>query len=1186
MSNTYSVSNVNVGTTANDGQGDPLRTAFVKINQNFANVYAYANLAYYNGQGGGGTNVIYYNNNFTNVTYYNNTTANLSGYVNLSDLNNALANVSAVDLTRLNNALANVNIQLGILSNVMANVKPVSLSDLNNALANVSNTTSLGYLGNVISSIAANANAIAKVTLVSNLSANGTANGQQVYNTTDGGLYIWRGNAWISPQAAFTPTASSLATIEIWNSTPLPTSNLFDGRTVLYNADSNLYIYKSNIWTNYNFFIQGSGTPVVSAGSITATMLAASAVTAGKIAAGAIGAAEIAANAITSNLLAANSVIAGKVAAGVISATEIAAGAITASKIGADAIYAGAIQANAITAGKIATNAIYADNIAANQITTAKIAANAITATEIAASSIYAYQLTASSVTAASIATNAVYAGAIQSNAITADKIAANAITAVKVAANSIYGNSIMAGTITGDRVAANSITAAQIDSRGLVIRNASGDIIVSAGYISGNIPVAITGGGTTTLANIASASNITAKWLMLNNDFPGFGVANGAAVNTSNITLTANLQGMTGTATFSVIGGSATLTNTSDSNAKKLLFTNMNTDSVTIKAEYSDSGTIYSDIVSLYKVYNGNTTPLMYLTDENRTLAADQSGTVSSFTGVSTTAAVYLGLVDDTSNWTFVATATNCTISQSGTGNKTISVTAMAADTASVTIVGSRSGYANQTRVYKLSKAKQGPQGLNGANGTNGLAGVRGQIRTSYVASAWYDIFAATAIYNATGSYTPRITDEVTIYDNSTKFSETRTWDGSAWTTAVATFNGSILIDGSIIAGKIATNSIYANNIVAGEITTGLLRANAITASKIAAGAITADKITASNATIASTGMFGFGSGTNVKGYGAVGAFETTSTTNFGVIGASDNINSGVVAANRGSSLSGGTAMSFWRFRNGTYASGATNVNCNGTLGGWNVPISFTTYNTDGTTNGGGSFGTYGTAAAAFNQNDYLGTSVAEVQLGLATGEAIRVFKGTIKNAAGTVVAFTGSHDGLVLPNETIELGDILVDVDIVARRDVSDAISTLTKSTQINQKSVFGVLRSYAQENYIPYCLAEEYQEENPGATTIESPTPAMIWKERLNPIHQTLVDTYKFVYTNSIGEGLINVCGENGNIEIGDLITSSSIPGKGMRQDDDLIRSYTVAKARETVTFSSPTEVKQIACTYHCG
>lgn len=34
------VETVRVGTTANDGSGDPLRTAFVKINSNFSNIYA------------------------------------------------------------------------------------------------------------------------------------------------------------------------------------------------------------------------------------------------------------------------------------------------------------------------------------------------------------------------------------------------------------------------------------------------------------------------------------------------------------------------------------------------------------------------------------------------------------------------------------------------------------------------------------------------------------------------------------------------------------------------------------------------------------------------------------------------------------------------------------------------------------------------------------------------------------------------------------------------------------------------------------------------------------------------------------------------------------------------------------------------------------------------------------------
>ena len=45
-----SFANVNIGTTAGDGTGDPLRLAFTKINQNFANVaggqVTAANIAY------------------------------------------------------------------------------------------------------------------------------------------------------------------------------------------------------------------------------------------------------------------------------------------------------------------------------------------------------------------------------------------------------------------------------------------------------------------------------------------------------------------------------------------------------------------------------------------------------------------------------------------------------------------------------------------------------------------------------------------------------------------------------------------------------------------------------------------------------------------------------------------------------------------------------------------------------------------------------------------------------------------------------------------------------------------------------------------------------------------------------------------------------------------------------------
>jgi hypothetical protein len=64
------------------------------------------------------------------------------------------------------------------------------------------------------------------------------------------------------------------------------------------------------------------------------------------------------------------------------------------------------------------------------------------------------------------------------------------------------------------------------------------------------------------------------------------------------------------------------------------------------------------------------------------------------------------------------------------------------------------------------------------------------------------------------------------------------------------------------------------------------------------------------------------------------------------------------------------------------------------------------------------------------------------------------------------------------------------------------------------------------------------------------------------------------------------MVNVIGENGNIKNGDLLVVSSTPGKGMKQDDDIVRNYTVAKARGDWTFTSPTEVKMIPCIYLCG
>jgi len=71
---------------------------------------------------------------------------------------------------------------------------------------------------------------------------------------------------------------------------------------------------------------------------------------------------------------------------------------------------------------------------------------------------------------------------------------------------------------------------------------------------------------------------------------------------------------------------------------------------------------------------------------------------------------------------------------------------------------------------------------------------------------------------------------------------------------------------------------------------------------------------------------------------------------------------------------------------------------------------------------------------------------------------------------------------------------------------------------------------------------------------------------------------------------------VTNHNGNIENGDYIESSVIKGYGRKQDDDILRSKTVAKCTEAINWTEVTSSIQYsgsaykkyltAVTFHCG
>lgn len=172
-----------------------------------------------------------------------------------------------------------------------------------------------------------------------------------------------------------------------------------------------------------------------------------------------------------------------------------------------------------------------------------------------------------------------------------------------------------------------------------------------------------------------------------------------------------------------------------------------------------------------------------------------------------------------------------------------------------------------------------------------------------------------------------------------------------------------------------------------------------------------------------------------------------------------------------------------------------------------------------------------------------------------------------------GGVTPFTGAHEAY--SDTELTVGDIVVDTELLESIDISNTVFLVEHSSQQKQKNVIGVVADTFTKAVTPVI------EEDTGQETDQYTPPAKPPAATEPTWHRA----YK-VLVNALGEGQVNVCGQNGNIEAGDLITTSLIAGKGMRQEDDLYHSYTVAKARESVTFDYPAQVKMIACTYHCG
>ncbi|UWU19627.1 phage tail protein [Rhizobium sp. CB3060] len=229
-----------------------------------------------------------------------------------------------------------------------------------------------------------------------------------------------------------TSLASSIKAVEVVSS--LPTTDNVEGRQVFLTTDGKLYRYYGGTWT-----------AAVAAGDVNGTL----------------NASQIADGAITNNKLAALAVDASKLADGSVSAAKLAANAVDTTKFASD-IRPVEIVSSLPTTGNVEGRTVYltTDDKLYRHTGSAWTAATA--AADIAGQ-IVGTQISDGAVSTPKLAAGSVTANALAAGAVTADKIAANSITAGQIAAGAIGAMQLAASAVTAKSVAigdfANMIT-------------------------------------------------------------------------------------------------------------------------------------------------------------------------------------------------------------------------------------------------------------------------------------------------------------------------------------------------------------------------------------------------------------------------------------------------------------------------------------------------------------------------------------------------------------------------------------------------------------------------------------------------------------------------------------------------------------------------------------------------------
>jgi hypothetical protein len=223
------------------------------------------------------------------------------------------------------------------------------------------------------------------------------------------------------------------------------------------------------------------------------------------------------------------------------------------------------------------------------------------------------------------------------------------------------------------------------------------------------------------------------------------------------------------------------------------------------------------------------------------------------------------------------------------------------------------------------------------------------------------------------------------------------------------------------------------------------------------------------------------------------------------------------------------------------------------------------------------------------------LGTSAHFFRALDSNDDTMYLAKGNNSGGSTVVTSFTAGHDTACLDEDELMPGLIIESTGEVwfkPSASFETALPFTRLSNSNGSKTVFGVVDGVPLKYDATGSITNVRPEEERFIKDGYLMTPAFTGYAK----HAPTGSANRHLGTMSIGEGVMWVTNHNGNIENGDYIESSVIKGYGRKQDDDILRSKTVAKCTETINWSEVTSSIQYsgstykkyltAVTFHCG